>query len=49
MTKPDQEGTYSDAETKARAEEALQRMLATPHKSHKDSKLGKRRESKSDE
>jgi hypothetical protein len=27
--------TYSEAETKARAEAALRRMLATPHKPHK--------------
>lgn len=42
-----QEGdTYSDAETVARAEAALKQMLATPHKPHKDSKVG-RRESQS--
>ena len=34
--------TYSDAETAARADAALKRMLATPHKLHKDSKLGRR-------
>lgn len=44
MTKP-QTDTYSDKETKARAEAALKRMLATPPKLHKDSKLGKRRKS----
>ena len=27
--------TYTEAETKARAEAALKRMLATPHKPHK--------------
>ena len=27
--------TYSDAETKARAESTLKRMLPTPHKPHK--------------
>ena len=27
--------TYSEAETKDRAEAALKRMLATPHKPHK--------------
>ncbi|MCB2074209.1 MAG: hypothetical protein H6917_12715 [Novosphingobium sp.] len=34
--------TYSNAETEARAKAALKRMLATPPKQHKDSKLGKR-------
>ena len=29
--------TYSEAETKARAEAALKVMLATPHKPHKAS------------
>ena len=38
--------TYSDAETAARADAALKRMLATPPKPHKNSKLG-RRESQS--
>ena len=37
---------YSDAETERRANATLKRMLATPPKPHKDSKLGKRRESK---
>jgi hypothetical protein len=36
--------TYSDAETERRANAALKRMLATPPKPHKDSKL-RRRES----
>jgi len=40
MISPD-EGTYSDEETKARAAAALQRMLATPHKPHKQAKKGK--------
>jgi len=31
----------SDKETKERAEAALKRMLKTPPKPHKDSKLGK--------
>ena len=35
--------TYSEEETVARREAALKRMLSTPHKPHKDSKLGKRR------
>jgi hypothetical protein len=38
--------TYSDAETKTRAEEALKRMLTTPPKLHKDSKVGRRGERK---
>jgi hypothetical protein len=36
MSDKDQE-TYSEAETLARAEAALKRMLATPHKPHKAS------------
>ena len=39
--------TYSDAETERRANATLKRMLATPPKLHKDSKLGKRRGSQS--
>lgn len=39
--------TYSDDETERRANAALKRMLATPPKPHKDSKLGKKRESQS--
>jgi hypothetical protein len=35
--------TYSEEETVARRERALKRMLTTPHKPQKDSKLGKRR------
>ena len=35
---------YSDVETRKRADAALKRMLATPPKPHKDSKLGRRRE-----
>jgi hypothetical protein len=38
---------YSDAETERRANETLKRMLATPPKLHKDSKLGRKRESQS--
>jgi len=37
--------TYSEAETVARREAALKKMLATPHKSHEASK-GKRAESR---
>jgi hypothetical protein len=33
---------YSEEETVARREAALKRMLQTPHKSQKESKLGKR-------
>lgn len=36
--------TYSNAETEARREAALKRMLATPHKPHEASK-GRRKES----
>jgi hypothetical protein len=46
MTKADQkplDETYSEEETVARREAALRRMLATPPKPHKDSKLGKSR------
>jgi hypothetical protein len=32
------EETYSEEETVRRREAALKRMLATPHKPHKDSK-----------
>ena len=35
--------TYSDKETAARADATLKRMLATPPKPHKDSKLGHRK------
>jgi len=34
MTEPNSE-TYTEAETEARREAALKRMLATPHKPHK--------------
>ena len=36
--------TYSEAETEARAEATLKRMLATPHKPHKP--LGAKRDTK---
>jgi len=40
MAKIDQQDeTYAEAETKARAEAALKRMLATPHKPHKPTGL----------
>lgn len=38
--KPDD--TYSEAETVARREAALKKMLATPHKPHEASKKGAR-------
>ena len=41
-TDPKQDDTYSEAETAARAEATLKRMLATPPKHHKDSKIGRR-------
>lgn len=44
-TKQSDEETYSDVETAARADAALKRMLTTPPKPHKDSKLGRKRES----
>lgn len=48
MTDTDQkkEDTYPEAETAARAEATLKRMLTTPPKPHKASKIG-RRESQS--
>jgi len=39
----EQTDTYSDAETERRANAVLTRMLSTPPKLHKDSKLGKKR------
>ena len=44
MAKSEHEETYSEAETEARREAALKRMLATPPKPHTASK-GKRKES----
>jgi len=35
--------TYSEEETKARAEAALKRMLNTPHKPHEKLKKGEKR------
>ncbi len=34
MTDPKKQETYTEAETEARREAALQRMFATPHKPH---------------
>ena len=45
-TKHEQLDTYSDAETAARMDATLKRMLATPPKHHKDSKV-ERHESQS--
>ncbi len=42
MVKDSKDEAYTEAETVARREAALKRMLATPHKSHKDSKKGHR-------
>ncbi len=39
----DSHETYTQEETVARREAALKRMLATPPKRQKDSKLGRRR------
>jgi len=43
MTKPDDNETYSEEETKARADAALKRMLATPHKPQEKLKKGDQR------
>jgi len=37
MGKPKQDETYSEAETEARREAALKKLLATPPKPHKGS------------
>ena len=42
MDSPNECDTYSEAETVARREAALKRAFATPHKPHKDSKVGRR-------
>jgi hypothetical protein len=42
MTKAPQDETYSEEETKRRADAALKRMLQTPHKPHKERKKGDR-------
>lgn len=42
MAEADKNSSYSDIETSKRAEAALKRMLATPPKLHKDSKVGRR-------
>jgi hypothetical protein len=48
MTDTDQEreDTYSEAETEARREAALQRMFATPHRPHKPTGLTPRKAKK---
>ena len=38
----DPEESYSEEETKRRAEAALKRMLATPHKPHEKMKKGEK-------
>jgi len=38
MTDDPKDETYSEEETKRRADAALKRMLQTPHKPHKDDK-----------
>jgi hypothetical protein len=45
MPKSCDDETYSKEETERRATATLKRMLETPPKLHKDSKLGKKRES----
>ena len=42
QAKTDPQETYSEAETGARREAALKRMLATPHKPYKDEPRRKR-------
>lgn len=41
QARSDQDDTYSEEETVARREAAIQRMLKTPPKLHKNSKLGR--------
>jgi hypothetical protein len=41
MADPKADETYSEEETVRRREAALKRMLSTPHKPRKDSKLGR--------
>jgi hypothetical protein len=48
MPKTDQPETYTEAETEARRESALKRMLATPHKPHKNPATPKRRRERSE-
>ena len=49
MSDPNKNGdTYSEAETAARREAALQRMLATPHRPHQPIGKRKRVESQSE-
>jgi hypothetical protein len=43
MAKSPKDDQFSDEETTARAEAALKRMLATPHKPHSEMKIGKRK------
>lgn len=41
MEDPKSDETYSEEETKRRADAALKRMLQTPHKLQKESKKGR--------
>jgi hypothetical protein len=43
MSKDKAEESYTPEETIARAEAALKRMLATPHRPHKEMKLGRKK------
>jgi hypothetical protein len=43
MADPKQDEAYSEEETVARREAALKRMLATPHKAQKESKVSGRK------
>jgi hypothetical protein len=42
MAENSNDETYSEEETKRRAQRALERMLQTPHKPHKESKKARR-------
>lgn len=44
MSKDATSETYSEAETEARREAALKRMLTTPHRPQSEQKKGKRKE-----
>jgi hypothetical protein len=42
MANDPKDETYSEEETKQRADAALKRMLQTPHKPHRESKKGRK-------